>query len=243
MLVTRGTGAIPFAAGPQVLDLAAGQAACADGTLVPDPDANAGLVRDCQVLLELRESLFGEAAPLSNWRPGTPMDQWTGVMIIGSPPRVQRLELRVQDLRGTLSPALGDLTALHYLDLASNAFSGPIPAELGNLSQLRSLDLVGNNLQGPIPPALGRLSKLDYLGLSNNFLTGAIPPELGQLVNLRMLGLEDNRLVGDFPPELGRLPKLEYVYLKGNHFTGCVPPELPVEDLASLGLPTCEPAA
>ena len=74
VLVIRGPGAIPFAVGSQELD----QAACVDGTLVPDPDQNAGLVRDCQVLLELRESLFGESAPWSNWRPGTPMDQWTG---------------------------------------------------------------------------------------------------------------------------------------------------------------------
>ena len=242
VLVSHGTGVIPFAAGPQEFDLAAGQAACADGTLVSDPDENAGLVRDCQVLLELHESLFGESARWTNWRPGTPMDQWTGVRITGTPPRVTALQLGSQDLRGTLSPALGDLTALHGLDLVFNSFSGPIPAELGNLSQLRSLGLSRNNLRGPIPPALGRLTNLEALSLGHNFLIGTIPPELGQLVNLRLFGLQNNRLVGDIPPELGRLSKLEYVALGGNHLTGCVPPELPVDDLASLGLPDCEPA-
>ena len=239
VLVIRGPGSIPFAVGSQELD----QAACADGTLVPDPAGSAGLVRDCQVLLELRESLFGESAPWSNWRPGTPMDQWPGVTITGTPPRVTSLSLRSQDLRGTLSPALGDLTSLRTLDLAFNSFSGSIPAKLGNLSQLRRLGLASNELRGPIPPALGRLTKLEVLSLSDNYLEGAIPPELGQLVNLRLLGLEANKLVGDIPPELGRLPKLEYVWLGGNDLTGCAPAELPVEDSASLGLPTCEPAA
>ena len=243
VLVSRGTGEIPFAVGPQELDLVAGQAACADGTLVPDPAGNAGLVRDCQVLLGLRETFFGEFAPWSNWRPGTPMDQWSGVRTTGTPPRVTALKLVDQGLRGTLSSALGDLTALRTLDLADNFFSGPIPAELGNLSQLRNLRLSRNNLRGPIPPALGRLANLESLELDQNLLTGTIPAELGQLVNLRLLGLKRNGLTGDIPAALGQLPNLEFVALGDNHLTGCVPPELPVDDPASLGLPACDLAA
>ncbi|MCY3784351.1 MAG: hypothetical protein OXG79_11260 [Chloroflexi bacterium] len=243
VLALVGAGGDLVAEGAQEPDVVASQTKCADGTLVPDPAGSAGLVRDCQVLLGLRDALFGESGQKPNWSPGAPMAQWLGVTITGTPPRVTSLSLRSQDLRGTLSPALGDLTSLRTLDLAFNSFSGSIPAKLGNLSQLRRLGLASNELRGPIPPALGRLTKLEVLSLSDNYLEGAIPPQLGQLVNLRLLGLEANKLVGDIPPELGRLPKLEYVWLGGNDLTGCAPAELPVEDSASLGLPTCEPAA
>ena len=271
VLVMAGARGVPFAvAAQEELDVAASQAMCADGTLVPDPGGNAGLVRDCQVLLGLRDALFGRRGLRSNWSPGTPMARWVGVTITGTPPRVTALELAGAGLWGGLPPALGDLTALRVLDLSGNFLPrSPIPAGLGDLSQLRTLRLGGSNLAGPIPPALGRLTNLETLDLSNNpimgaippelgqltnltelnlkrdYLTGAIPPELGQLVNVRTLNLQSNELSGDIPAELGRLPNLEEVGLRDNLLTGCVPPALRSvqdSDLHLLGLPDCEPA-
>ncbi len=271
VLVMVGARGVPFAVAAQELDVAASQAMCADGTLVPDPGGNAGLVRDCQVLLGLRDALFGRRGLRSNWSPGTPMARWVGVTISGTPPRVTALELAGAGLHGGLPPALVDLTALRVLDLSANFLPrSPIPAGLGNLSQLRTLRLVSTGLVGPIPPALGplanletldlghnlglsgaippelgRLTNLKTLGLSRSALSGAIPAELGQLVNLRTLDLESNELSGDIPPELGQLPDLEEVGLRDNHLTGCVPPALRSvqdSDLHLLGLPDCEPA-
>ena len=62
VLVMAGARVVPFAVAAQELDVAASQAMCADGTLVPDPAVNDGLVRDCQVLLGLRDALFGRRA-------------------------------------------------------------------------------------------------------------------------------------------------------------------------------------
>ncbi len=246
VLVMAGARGVPFAVGAQELDVATSQAMCADGTLVSDPAENAGLVRDCEVLLGLRDLLFGERGPRSNWNPGTPMAQWLGVTIAGTPPRVTALELAAAGASGTLPSALGDLKALRTLDLGGNFFPEvPIPVELGNLAQLQILRLSSNYLGGPIPPELGGLTDLETLDLGQNYLTGAIPPELGQLVNLRTLDLESNELSGDIPAELGRLPNLEEVGLRDNLLTGCVPPALRSvqdSDLHLLGLPDCEPA-
>ena len=171
---------------------------------------------DCAALLDFKSSLAGSLA--LNWDSNRPVEQWTGVEVAGTPLRVVALNLSDYRLRGAL------------------------PAVLGRLSQLHTLVLGDNSLDGPIPPELGQLSRLEVLDLSNNRLTGPIPAALGNLVNLRTLDLEANGLSGDIPPELGQLPDLEEVALGDNRFTGCVPPELPVDDLASLGLPDCEPA-
>ena len=77
-LVSAGAGGILVALGAEELDVAASQAECANGALVPEPTANAGLVRDCQVLPGLRDTLFGKDGPISNWNPITPMVQWVG---------------------------------------------------------------------------------------------------------------------------------------------------------------------
>ena len=89
-------------------------------------------------------------------------------------------------------------------------------------TRVTGLDIDDEDLNGTIPAALGDLSALETLDLSDNDLSGAIPIELGRLWNLRELRLS------------------------GNSLTGCIPLELrsvPVNDLASLSLPYCEPPA
>ena len=51
-------------------DVATSRAACTAGFVVPAPDANPGLVRDCETLSAARAALFGER--LTNWGSGFP---------------------------------------------------------------------------------------------------------------------------------------------------------------------------
>ena len=64
---------------------------CATGGAVPNPDANPGLVSDCETLLAARDTLAGTVA--LNWAANTPMLEWYGVSYQGTPERVTRLEL------------------------------------------------------------------------------------------------------------------------------------------------------
>ena len=229
-------------------DLESSQAACAAGHVVDAPAESPGLVRDCGVLIGLRDALFG--GRLVNWGPGTPIDQWLGVTVDGAPPRVTALHLRRLDFSGPIPAELGRLTHLEVLDLSvngpnpGNGLSGLIPAELGALTRLRILDLSLNHLTGPVPPELGRLAHLEVLNLRRNGLTGPIPPELGQLTHLKELRLAFNRLTA-IPAELVQLANLRILALGENRLTGCIPPALhrvPDNDLARLELPNCEPA-
>ncbi len=143
-----------------------GPAACSAG-VVPDPDTNPGLVRDCEVLLNIRDSL--DTGEQLNWSGSVPMGDWDGVVLAGSPPRVYALVLLDRDLTGILPPELGELAELRTLNLSGNYLTGSIPQELSNLSSLNTMSLSGNQLTGCIPIDLRYIESTDLaaLGLPN----------------------------------------------------------------------------
>ena len=81
---------------------------CSRSIVVPEPDFNPGLVRDCETLLSIRDALAGSADLVWNGR--FQISKWEGVTVSGSPPRVQELVLVLRGLIGKLPPELGRLT-------------------------------------------------------------------------------------------------------------------------------------
>ena len=265
VLVWEGRGR-PVAAGARDLDVAANQAACAAGYVVPQPDANPGLVRDCQVLVGVAPELTRLHG--FNWNAGTPIKQWESVTVAENPPRITELQMggfwawwTVSDPGVPVPVALAELTELRVLDLGGNQFhgpipeqwasleklqflnlidsgvAGPIPAFLGGLSQLRTLNLAHNKLDGSLPPELGQLAGLETLVLRVNAFSGSIPSEFGRLTNIATLDLSDNRLTGPVPPDLGQLARLETLELSSNELTGTIPSELcQLTNVSTLGL-------
>ena len=240
-------------------------AACANGTVVPQPSQNQRLVRDCSVLLTVKDALR-ETAEL-NWSADTPIAEWEGVRRRGTNPQyVGTLYLPDLGLDGSIPAALSGLADLRRLDLDGNALTGGIPAALGSLEDLEQLYLFNNQLRGPIPTEFGNLRSMQILSLYDNDLTGSIPAELGKLTRLRELLLDGNDLTGELPTELGNLTRLEnfyardnqltgaipaglanlpnltYLLLEGNSFTGCIPTglrDVANHDLDDLGLADC----
>ena len=144
--------------------------------------ATTGLVDDCAALLAGRDTLAGSAS--LNWSAGTPIADWEGVTVRGTPARFGWLDLRAKGLDGSIPAELGQLSNLTYLNLRTNDLTGPIPASLGNLTNLRVLNLNGNDLTGSIPSELGKLASLREMWLHANDLTGPIPASLGNLDSL-----------------------------------------------------------
>ncbi|PWA76945.1 hypothetical protein CTI12_AA227520 [Artemisia annua] len=112
---------------------------------------------------------------------------------------VTRVDLGNAGLSGQLSPELGKLTMLQYLELNGNNITGSLPDELGNLTNLLSLDLYQNRLDSGIPETYGKLQKIRFLRLNNNNLTGTIPGSLTTIYSLQILDLSNNNLSGPVP--------------------------------------------
>ncbi|XP_004457213.1 leucine-rich repeat and calponin homology domain-containing protein 4 isoform X2 [Dasypus novemcinctus] len=100
-----------------------------------------------------------------------------------------------------LNPALGNLTALTYLNLSRNQLSS-LPPYICQLP-LRVL-IVSNNKLGALPPDIRALGSLRQLDVSSNELQ-SLPAELCSLTSLRDLNVRRNHL-STLPDELGDLP-------------------------------------
>ncbi|KAF2313718.1 hypothetical protein GH714_012945 [Hevea brasiliensis] len=149
-----------------------------------------------QALMGIKASLHDPHGVLDNWD-GDAVDPCSWTMVTCSPESlVIGLGTPSQNLSGTLSPSIGNLTNLQIVLLQNNNITGPIPGELGKLSNLHTLDLSNNFFTGEIPSSLGNLRSLQYMRLNNNSLSGAFPMSLANMTLLVFLDLSYNNLSG-----------------------------------------------
>ncbi|XP_057754499.1 receptor-like protein EIX2 [Arachis stenosperma] len=166
---------------------------------------------------------------LSSWGDGEQQKEccnWEGVKCSNHTGQVVMLDLHAHDYtRGSISPSLGELHHLKYLDLSGNHFTHTpsIPPFIASLTFLTHLNLSHSSFAGNIPPQLANLLFLQYLDLSSNNLVGEFPLQVTNMSSLRYLDLSYNRLNETMPPQLGNLLSLEHLDLSANAFTGTIP--------------------
>ncbi|KAJ6766461.1 PROTEIN NSP-INTERACTING KINASE 1-LIKE ISOFORM X1 [Salix purpurea] len=166
----------------------------ANGLLSPK-----GINYEVQALMGIKASLHDPHGVLDNWD-GDAVDPCSWTMVTCSPESlVVGLGIPSQNLSGTLSPTIGNLTNLQTVLLQSNNITGPIPAEIARLSKLHTLDLSDNFFTGKIPSSLGYLRSLEYMRLNNNSLYGEFPLSLANMTQLVLLDLSFNNLSGRVP--------------------------------------------
>ncbi|XP_074333850.1 uncharacterized protein LOC141671475 isoform X2 [Apium graveolens] len=198
---------------------------------------------DQQALLSFKASIEDNPlGVLASWNSSIHFCHWTGVTCSHRRERVTSLNLTSQNLVGTLSPHIGNLSFLREIYLYENNFHGSIPNEIGRLFRLQHLYLNNNSFQGGFPPNLshcvdirkifmynnnlrGKLptefaswTKLEVIDLGKNHFTGSIPPSIGNMSSLGILYLDRNNLAG-IPLEIAHLAKLEVLYLDSNNFS------------------------
>ncbi|XP_024030738.1 putative receptor-like protein kinase At3g47110 [Morus notabilis] len=184
-------------------------------------------------LLKFKESISNDPhGILSVWNDSTPFCSWPGIACSRSHPRITALNLSGYDLRGTISPYVGNLSFMRSFNLRNNSFFGDIPQQVGRLFRLQSLNLNRNLLTGMIPRELGSLVKLTTLNLEGNKLTGSIPPSLGNISSLEGFSVTENNLFGSVPEELGRWKSLTFLSLGPNSLSGTIP--LSIYNISSL---------
>ncbi|KAF2292417.1 hypothetical protein GH714_022196 [Hevea brasiliensis] len=90
-------------------------------------------------------------------------------------------------------------STLAAIDFSCNRFEGAIPNVIGNLKAVHLLNLSNNMLTGHIPSSLANMKELECLDLSSNRLSGQVPMELSQLTYLSSFNVSWNHLSGPVP--------------------------------------------
>ncbi|XP_028769433.1 protein NSP-INTERACTING KINASE 3 [Neltuma alba] len=158
-----------------------------------------GVNYEVVALIAIKNDLVDPHNVLDSWDINS-VDPCSWRMVTCSPDgSVSALGLPSQNLSGTLSPGIQNLTNLQSVLLQNNGISGSIPGGIGNLEKLQTLDLSNNAFSGEIPSSLGGLENLNYLRLNNNSLRGVCPQSLGHIKGLTLVDLSYNNLSGPLP--------------------------------------------
>lgn len=138
------------------------------------------------------------------------------------PPSVKEIDFSDNSYEGsTISPQIGRLHNLTYINLIMNDLIGALPSTIGNLSYLKTILLHTNKLSGEIPSSICQLASLEFLHMSNNTLEGPIPQCLGNLSkSLQVLHLKENHLHGFMPSSFAKECVLVSFNLNSNQFGG-----------------------
>ncbi|XP_020236204.1 probable LRR receptor-like serine/threonine-protein kinase At3g47570 isoform X2 [Cajanus cajan] len=182
---------------------------------------------DHLVLLKFKESISTDPYGIFlSWNTSNHFCNWHGITCNTMLQRVIELNLDGYNLKGFISPHIGNLSYMRNFSLADNNIYGKIPQELGRLSHLQQLNLRNNSLAGNIPTNLTGCTELKTLNLRQNNLVGKIPIEIGSLFRkLQVLTVAKNQLRGRIPSCIGNLSSLTFLSIGGNNLEGDIPQE------------------
>jgi Leucine-rich repeat (LRR) protein len=215
-----------------------------------------------------RDSLLQILAELGlavSWRRNTDCCTWEGITC-NQDRKVTDVSMASRCLQGSISPFLGNLTALLRLNLSHNLLSGGLPLELVQSSSIIVLDVSFNRLTGDLSelPSSTPAQPLQVLDISSNLFTGRFPSTTWEVMKslvvlnastnsftgqipttpcvsapyFAMLDLSFNKFSGNIPPGLSNCSKMTLLSAGHNQLSGILPDELfNVTSLEHLSLP------
>lgn len=180
-------------------------------------------VSDSLALVDMYNTMNGPNWTVkTNWLQSPPLYTWTGVIVTGD--RVTGISFEFNNnISGTLSTSIGNLSELKSVHIVDNNITGNIPSSFSRLTKLESFAIQYCHLSGSIPSFIGKLPNLYYLNLQSNQITGRIPASVGANPILRYVQLDNNQLNGSLPATFGTNPNLEILGLSHNQLSGSVP--------------------
>ncbi|KAH9611165.1 hypothetical protein KSS87_016364, partial [Heliosperma pusillum] len=139
--------------------------------------------------------------------------------------RVTRIQLVKQNLGGSLSPAIANLTNLKVFEVMINNLSGPLPSFKG-LSSLQTLNVHNNQFDSIPSDCFDGLTSLAAVYLDNNpFSAWSIPDGLQSAISLTNFSAVSTNIVGKIPDffNSSTFPSLVNLRLSLNSLEGGVP--------------------
>ncbi|KAM6570161.1 hypothetical protein CsatB_018146 [Cannabis sativa] len=131
--------------------------------------------------------------------------------------KITRLIFKSQQLTGTLSPAIGELSELRELSLSGNKIVDQIPSQIVDCRKLEILNLGNNKFSGEVPTNLSSLIRLRVLDVSSNELSGSLS-FLKYFPNLEKLSIANNLFAGKIPASIRSFRNLRFFNFSGNQF-------------------------
>ncbi|XWS15643.1 hypothetical protein CRYUN_Cryun34aG0019200 [Craigia yunnanensis] len=125
--------------------------------------------RQVTTLLEIASALSYPYKLSLAWEGNDACKNWSFVTC-DSEKNITKIDLRKQQLNGTISPAFASLTVLRFLHLNGNNLTGSIPDSMTKLAHLKVLDVSNNNLSGVIPtfdPSVKLNANGNYMLITN----------------------------------------------------------------------------
>eukprot|EP01031_Cornospumella_fuschlensis_P049269 gene49269-60313_t len=142
---------------------------------------------------------------------------------------------------GTMNEAIGQISALIWVNVSHNLLNGTLPQVWTATLSLTELDVSQNQFTGTVPESISRLEGLEVLYLarnkfsgslsnlvnstlqqhvvsidvSHNFFTGTIPTEPFYINTLSLYIAATNCLSGTIPEDICRSPVLKILVLDG----------------------------
>ncbi|KAJ9164539.1 hypothetical protein P3X46_024104 [Hevea brasiliensis] len=148
---------------------------------------NGGNETDRVALLKFKAKITHDPfGVMTSWNHSVNFCEWYGVTYGRRHQRVTHLNLPYLNLVGSISPHIGNLSFLRYLNIANNIFSGEIPLEIRSLCRLKYLYLSYNSITGKIPEDFSPLLEIEIISLARNNLSGVIPHPLANLSSLKV---------------------------------------------------------
>ena len=114
---------------------------------------------------------------------------------------------------------------LSVLNLRRNQLHGTVPQTFLKGNSIRTLDLNGNQLEGQVPRSLINCRELEVLDLGNDKINDTFPHWLGALPKLHVLVLHSNHFHGliEFSKIKSPFMSLRIIDLAHNDFEGDLP--------------------
>ncbi|KAK8533423.1 hypothetical protein V6N13_026127 [Hibiscus sabdariffa] len=186
---------------------------------------------DSPAMEKLKASL--KIPPSLGWS-GTDPCKWAHVACESQ--RVTRIQIPSQNVGGTLSPDVKNLSQLRIFEVMNNQISGPIPSFAG-LSQLQEANFLNNNFSSFPPDFFTGLSSLSHIYLDGNlFEPWEIPESTKEASTLVTFSANKANIKGRFPGLFDSItfPSLQELHLAMNNLEGELPAGLAGSGIRSL---------
>ena len=221
--------------------------------LALDP-ANSSVEAELRISQRYSLATLYFASPVGQWANATGwLDnnecEWFGITCDGEV--VTEIDVSQNNVTGTISADIAQLSSLVRFIINQNQVKGSIPTSMATMSNLKVLgfrynsldqmlqgfdfsmltdlevfDVKENKILGSIPSSLYSLTALTYLDFNTNRLTGTVSTKIGRLTNLERFVIKGNSFVGSIPSEIGKLKLAKIFDVSGNKLSGPIPTQV-----------------